>query len=157
MLLKPLWVSVTYPVKNNAVMNTTKLKILFLCTGNSCRSQMAEGWARHLKSEEIDAFSAGVEKHGMNEYAVRVMTEAGIHGNTVRVTFCNGIAHPVKQSAGYMRIFCVMDYMNIIYRGQYLRGGIFAVIINYTDISKFFCSFNQFLNGFFLIIGGNDN
>jgi len=53
-------------------------KILFLCTGNSCRSQMAEGWARHLKSGRIDAHSAGIEKHGLNQRAVRVMAEAGV-------------------------------------------------------------------------------
>ena len=41
-----------------------RLKILFLCTGNSCRSQMAEGWARHLKGDVIEAFSAGIETHG---------------------------------------------------------------------------------------------
>ncbi len=55
-----------------------KLKVLFLCTGNSCRSQMAEGWARHLKSDLIDAYSAGVEPHGMNPIAVAVMKEAGV-------------------------------------------------------------------------------
>ena len=55
-----------------------KLKVLFLCTGNSCRSQMAEGWARHLKSEVIEPYSAGIEKHGMNPHAVRVMAEAGV-------------------------------------------------------------------------------
>ena len=55
-----------------------KLKILFLCTGNSCRSQMAEGWARALKGEEIEAYSAGIEKHGMNPYTVKVMAEAGV-------------------------------------------------------------------------------
>jgi arsenate reductase len=55
-----------------------KLRILFLCTGNSCRSQMAEGWAHHLKAATIDAFSAGVEKHGINPLAVRVMAEAGV-------------------------------------------------------------------------------
>ncbi len=52
--------------------------ILFLCTGNSCRSQMAEGWARHLKSDVIEAYSAGIEKHGLNPYAIRVMAEVGI-------------------------------------------------------------------------------
>jgi arsenate reductase len=56
----------------------SKLKVLFLCTGNSCRSQMAEGWARHLKGDVIDAYSAGVETHGMNPNAVRVMAEAGV-------------------------------------------------------------------------------
>jgi arsenate reductase len=54
------------------------LKILFLCTGNSCRSQMAEGWARHLKPYAIIPFSAGIEKHGLNQYAVRVMAEVGV-------------------------------------------------------------------------------
>jgi arsenate reductase len=54
------------------------LKVLFLCTGNSCRSQMAEGWARHLKGESIEPYSAGIEKHGMNPHAVRVMAEAGV-------------------------------------------------------------------------------
>ncbi len=55
-----------------------KTRILFLCTGNSCRSQMAEGWARHLKGDEIEASSAGIEKHGLNPLAVRVMAEAGV-------------------------------------------------------------------------------
>ncbi|HSL84931.1 MAG TPA: arsenate reductase ArsC [Thermoanaerobaculia bacterium] len=55
-----------------------KLKILFLCTGNSCRSQMAEGWARHLKGDLIDPYSAGIEEHGLNPYAVEVMAEAGV-------------------------------------------------------------------------------
>ena len=54
------------------------LKILFLCTGNSCRSQMAEGWARHLKGDQIEAYSAGIEAHGLNPDAVRVMAEAGV-------------------------------------------------------------------------------
>ena len=55
-----------------------RLKILFLCTGNSCRSQMAEGWARHLKGDAIEAYSAGIETHGLNENAVKVMAEAGV-------------------------------------------------------------------------------
>lgn len=54
------------------------LKILFLCTGNSCRSQMAEGWTRHLKADEIDAYSAGIETHGLNPDGVRVMAEVGV-------------------------------------------------------------------------------
>ena len=52
--------------------------ILFLCTGNSCRSQMAEGWARHLKGDVINAYSAGIETHGLNPKAVAVMQEAGV-------------------------------------------------------------------------------
>lgn len=54
------------------------IKLLFLCTGNSCRSQMAEGWAKHLKSDTIDAYSAGIETHGLNPNAVKVMQEAGV-------------------------------------------------------------------------------
>ncbi|WP_028587494.1 arsenate reductase ArsC [Desulfocurvus vexinensis] len=54
------------------------LRILFLCTGNSCRSQMAEGWARHLRAGEIEAHSAGIERHGLNPLAVQAMAEAGV-------------------------------------------------------------------------------
>lgn len=59
-------------------MNTKKTTILFLCTGNSCRSQMAEGWAKALKKDVIDAWSAGIEKHGLNPFAVKAMAEAGV-------------------------------------------------------------------------------
>ena len=55
-----------------------KLKTLFLCTGNSCRSQMAEGWTRKLKGDRIEAYSAGVETHGLNPNAVKVMVEVGV-------------------------------------------------------------------------------
>ena len=64
-------------IANGAPM-AEKLKILFLCTGNSCRSQMAEGWTRHLKNDVIEPYSAGVEIHGLNERAVYVMKEAGV-------------------------------------------------------------------------------
>jgi arsenate reductase len=55
-----------------------KIKILFLCTGNSCRSQMAEGWARHLKGDMVEPYSAGIETHGLNPKAVKVMAESGV-------------------------------------------------------------------------------
>ena len=57
---------------------TDKLKILFLCTGNSCRSQMAEGWAQALKGDVIEPHSAGIDPHGMNAHAIQVMAEAGV-------------------------------------------------------------------------------
>jgi arsenate reductase (thioredoxin) len=71
-----------------------KMKVLFLCTGNSCRSQMAEGWARALKGDVLEAYSAGVETHGLNPRAVKVMAEAGVdisnhqskHVNTLKDT-----------------------------------------------------------------------
>ena len=55
-----------------------KLRVLFLCTGNSCRSQMAEGWAKALKADCIDAHSAGTRPQGLNRLAVRAMAEVGV-------------------------------------------------------------------------------
>ncbi|MBW7998176.1 MAG: arsenate reductase ArsC [Candidatus Glassbacteria bacterium] len=55
-----------------------KPAVLFLCTGNSCRSQMAEGWARQLRGDDLEPYSAGVEKHGLNPLAVKAMAEAGV-------------------------------------------------------------------------------
>ncbi|MFQ6035550.1 MAG: arsenate reductase ArsC [Sedimentisphaerales bacterium] len=55
-----------------------KIKILFLCTGNSCRSQMAEGWTRHLKNDVIEAYSAGISPVGVSPKAIKVMAEAGV-------------------------------------------------------------------------------
>jgi arsenate reductase (thioredoxin) len=55
-----------------------KIKILFLCTGNSCRSQMAEAWTRHLKADLVEVYSAGVEPKGVDPRAIRAMAEAGI-------------------------------------------------------------------------------
>lgn len=59
-------------------MVNQKIKILFLCTGNSCRSQMAEGWACHLHGDKMEVWSAGIEVRGVDPYAVRVMGEAGV-------------------------------------------------------------------------------
>lgn len=53
-------------------------RILFLCTGNSCRSQMAEGWARQLGHGVLVAQSAGIEAHGKNPRAIAVMRDAGV-------------------------------------------------------------------------------
>jgi len=55
-----------------------KVRILFLCTGNSCRSQMAEGWARHLRSDALESWSAGTVAKGLDPRAVRAMAEAGV-------------------------------------------------------------------------------
>lgn len=55
-----------------------KIKILFLCTGNSCRSQMAEGFGKKYFGDKYDIYSAGIEKHGMNPRAMKVMAEKGV-------------------------------------------------------------------------------
>jgi arsenate reductase (thioredoxin) len=69
-----------------------KPTVLFLCTGNSCRSQMAEGWARHLKSDAIEACSAGVEPSQLNPDAVRVMAEVGVDISGQRSKHINELA-----------------------------------------------------------------
>ena len=54
------------------------MKILFLCTGNSCRSQMAEGWVRSIGGDAVEAYSAGLQAHGLNPRAVQAMQEIGV-------------------------------------------------------------------------------
>ncbi len=60
------------------VKTEKKITVLFLCTGNACRSQMAEGWARYLKSDVIDAYSAGIAPAGVSSRTTKVMAEAGV-------------------------------------------------------------------------------
>jgi arsenate reductase len=55
-----------------------KKTLYFLCTGNSCRSQMVEGWAKLYLSEDWNVYSAGIEAHGLNPKAVQAMSEVGI-------------------------------------------------------------------------------
>ncbi len=55
-----------------------KQKVLFLCTGNACRSQMAEGWLRSLGGDRFDVYSAGIVAHGKNPRAIAVMRQAGV-------------------------------------------------------------------------------
>jgi arsenate reductase len=60
------------------VEKADRVRILFLCTGNSCRSQMAEGWARQLRRDEIEAYSAGVNPKVVDPRAVKAMAEVGV-------------------------------------------------------------------------------
>ena len=55
-----------------------KLKLLFLCTGNSCRSQMAEAWTKHLKGDKLDVYSAGVQPKAIDPRAIKAMAEVGL-------------------------------------------------------------------------------
>ena len=59
-------------------MTKSKIRILFVCTGNACRSQMAEGWARHFGGDQVDIASAGIKAHGLNPKAVAAMREVGV-------------------------------------------------------------------------------
>jgi arsenate reductase len=75
---KFFWLNIfAYPTISDKLF-MDKVKVLFLCTGNSCRSQMAEGWARSLKRDSVEAYSAGVSPHGVNPLAIKVMAEAGV-------------------------------------------------------------------------------
>ena len=55
-----------------------KIRVLFLCTANSCCSQMAEDWAKHLKGDVLEAYSAGVRPQKVSQRAIQVMREAGV-------------------------------------------------------------------------------
>ncbi|MGH7177199.1 MAG: arsenate reductase ArsC [Tepidisphaeraceae bacterium] len=70
-----------------------KLKILFLCTGNSCRSQMAEAFARHVKGDVIEPYSAGVAPQALNPLAVKVTSEIGIDISAQRSRHVDGLKH----------------------------------------------------------------
>jgi arsenate reductase (thioredoxin) len=70
-----------------------KLKVLFLCTGNSCRSQMAEGWARRLKGGVINAYSAGTQPKALDPLAVRVMADVGIDISTQQPKSLDALQH----------------------------------------------------------------
>lgn len=96
-----------------------KTRILFLCTGNSCRSQMAEAWTKSLKGDSIEAWSAGVEAQGLNPNAVRVMSECSInisrqHSKTIKelagqefdyvITVCDAAAKSCPRFPGKPKI-----------------------------------------------------
>ena len=97
----------------------SRYRILFLCTGNSCRSQMAEGWTRTLKKDRIEVYSAGTEVHGLDPLAVQVMAEVGVdisghtakHVDTVRhiaydavITVCDNARETCPFFTGAKRI-----------------------------------------------------
>jgi arsenate reductase (thioredoxin) len=103
--------------RNN--MAEEKLNILFLCTGNACRSQMAEGWTKHLKSNSINAYSAGVSPIGVSSKAILSMAEAGVdisdhtskHINDLKeiqfdyvITLCDNAAHYCPVFPGKVKV-----------------------------------------------------
>ena len=89
--------------------------VLFLCTGNACRSQMAEGWAKALKSDRLEAFSAGTCPAGLDPLAVRVMAEAGVDISTQRskhvMEFWNASLDRVITLCDYAREVCPVSML----------------------------------------------
>jgi arsenate reductase len=81
----------------------SRIRILFLCTGNSCRSQMAEGWARHLKAATLDVASAGTYPSFVHPLAVRVMREAGVDISGQR---SKGVEEFLDQEFDYVVTLC---------------------------------------------------
>lgn len=70
-----------------------KLRVLFLCTGNSCRSQIAEGWARRLKGDLLDVYSAGTHPKALDPLAVRIMAEVGVDLSAQRPKALTAVQH----------------------------------------------------------------
>jgi len=78
-------------------------RVLILCTGNSCRSQMAEGYLRHFGKGKLDCYSAGIEAHGLNPLAVRVMQEDGVD---IRMHSSNKVEEYAGLSFDYVLTVC---------------------------------------------------
>jgi arsenate reductase len=74
------------------VSESAKPKILFLCTGNACRSQMAEGWAKALKAGDVEAYSAGIEPRDLDPRAAKVMAESGVDISSQRSKHTSDLA-----------------------------------------------------------------
>lgn len=96
-------------------------RVLFLCTGNACRSQMAEGWLRHLAGDRIVSLSAGTDPHGLNPRAVAAMADAGIdismqtsdhldmyleHPPEIVIAVCSNAADNCPTLAGDTEVLC---------------------------------------------------
>jgi arsenate reductase (thioredoxin) len=103
-----------------------KLRVLFLCTGNSCRSQMAEGWARHLKADLISAYSAGVEPQKIDVNAVRVMAEVGVDISKQRTKHIRDLGR-----VNFDYVITVCD--NARERCPYFAGGVKSLHKGFED------------------------
>ncbi len=103
-----------------------KLRVLFLCTGNSCRSQMAEGWARHLHGDLIDAYSAGVEPQELSARAVKVMAEVGVDISKQRAKHIRDLGR-----LNFDYVVTVCD--NARERCPFFAGGVKSIHMGFED------------------------
>jgi len=103
-----------------------KLRVLFLCTGNSCRSQMAEGWTRHLKGDLIDAYSAGVEPQELSARAVKVMADVGVDISKQRAKHIRDLGR-----LNFDYVITVCD--NARERCPFFAGGVKSIHMGFED------------------------
>ena len=106
-----------------------KKKILVLCTGNSCRSQLAEGYLRHFAGERAEVYSAGVETHGVNPRAIATMKEDGID-------ISNHTSNHIDEYAGIDFDFVITVCDNAKERCPYFPTRAKKFHQNFTDPAK---------------------
>ena len=116
-------------MKGANVTADRKLAVLFLCTGNSCRSQMAEGWARFLKGDIIEPYSAGIEPKPVDPRAARVMAEAGVDISAQRSKHFDSLA---DIRFDYVVAVCSNAYENC----PFFPGKVKRVHISFDDPPK---------------------
>lgn len=109
---------------------TTKPRVLFLCTGNACRSQMAEGFLRHLAHERFDVSSASTEPVPLNQDAVEVMAEAG-------VDISNQTSKPVKPFLGQHFAYVITVCDRASERCPVFPGAVRRLEWNFPDPAAF--------------------
>lgn len=83
-----------------------KTKVLFLCTGNACRSQIAEAWLRELGGASFEVFSAGLEPHGVNPYTITIMEELGVDMSSHRSKHLNEFIQKPDLDFDYLITVC---------------------------------------------------
>jgi len=106
-----------------------KKKILVLCTGNSCRSQLAEGYLRHFAGERAEVYSAGVETHGVNPRAIATMKEEDID-------ISNHTSNHIEEYAGLDFDFVITVCDNAKERCPYFPTRAKKFHQNFTDPAK---------------------
>jgi arsenate reductase len=121
--------------------NRGKKKILVLCTGNSCRSQMAEGYLRHFAKDKAEIYSAGIEAHGVNPKAIAVMKEDGV--DISRHT-SNNVSEYINLPFDYVITVCDNAKENC----PYFPASIKTVHHNFPDPAKASGSENEIMAEF---------
>lgn len=116
-------------------------KILVLCTGNSCRSQIAEGYLRHFANNKVEVYSAGVETHGVNPRAIKIMKEDGID-------ISNHTSNHIDEYAGIPFDYVITVCDNAKERCPYFPSSAEKFHYNFPDPAKATGSEDEILDEF---------